>query len=308
MWIEIFKNKSSIYLEVYLKENIKLIIIIFLAFIKYFIPSFLYCLYNNLTFVNLRSYDPTTYFLLLQFRVVLTAIIFQILFSKKLTRLQWISIILLTFGCILKHVGYSNNSKSLSSTRLNINDYFNSSLILIGFQILSSCIAGVYNEYLLKKDESADIMLQNFFMYVDSIVCNIFLLSLNVPNDENGSGLIEAFSIKSLCLIFNIKVVLIILNNAAIGLVTSLFLKNLNSILKTFASALELVFTALLSLIIFKIPLDSMTIFSIAIVSFATWLYSKNPVINVIKQQNHVDFTNKQNPTDISTSKLISNV
>jgi UDP-sugar transporter A1/2/3 len=241
--------------------------------------------------------------------VVLTAIIFQILFSKKLTRLQWISIILLTFGCILKHVGHSNYSNSESSTRLKLSDYFNSSLILIGFQILASCIAGVYNEYLLKKDESADIMLQNVFMYVDSIVCNVFLLSFYVPNDEKTGGLIEAFSIKSLYLIFNFKVVLIILNNAAIGLVTSLFLKNLNSILKTFASALELVFTALLSLIIFNIPLDSLTVFSIAIVSYATWLYSKNPVNNVTKQQNHVEVTNnKQNNVDSSTNKLISNV
>ena len=36
------------------------------------------------------------------------------------------------------------------------------------------------------------------------------------------------------------KVLLIMANNAAIGIVTSLFLKSLNSILKTFASALEL--------------------------------------------------------------------
>lgn len=42
-------------------------------------------------------------------------------------------------------------------------------------------------------------------------------------------------------------VVVVILNNAAVGIVTSLFLKNLNSILKTFASALELVFIAILS-------------------------------------------------------------
>ena len=46
----------------------------------YFVPSFLYCLYNNLAFVNLSAYDPTTYFLLLQFRVVVTGVIFQVIF------------------------------------------------------------------------------------------------------------------------------------------------------------------------------------------------------------------------------------
>ena len=41
-------------------------------------------------------------------------------------------------------------------------------------------------------------------------------------------------------------VLIIVLNNAAIGIATSLFLRSLNSILKTFASALELMFTAVL--------------------------------------------------------------
>ncbi len=42
-------------------------------------------------------------------------------------------------------------------------------------------------------------------------------------------------------------VLLLIVNNAALGIVVSLFLRKLNSILKTFASALELMFTAVLS-------------------------------------------------------------
>lgn len=54
------------------------IIIFFSVLLYYMVPSALYCLYNNLAFVNLASYDPTTYFLLLQFRVVLTGVIFQV--------------------------------------------------------------------------------------------------------------------------------------------------------------------------------------------------------------------------------------
>lgn len=44
----------------------------------YFVPAFLYCLYNNLAFVNLAKFDPTTYYLLLQFRVVIVGILFQV--------------------------------------------------------------------------------------------------------------------------------------------------------------------------------------------------------------------------------------
>ena len=50
----------------------------FLVLLLYVVPAFMYCLYNNLAFVNLANYDPTTYYLLLQFRVVVTGVIFQV--------------------------------------------------------------------------------------------------------------------------------------------------------------------------------------------------------------------------------------
>lgn len=255
-----------------------------LVLLKYFVPSFLYCLYNNLTFINLSSYDPTTYFLLLQFRVVVTGIIFQILFKKMLSRNQWISLILLTAGCIIKQVGYSANKAGTTTTEseFDISKYVNASLLLILVQVFASCFAGVYNEYLLKeKDNNLDIMIQNAFMYTDSIVCNVLLLQFYIPSDRAASGgVIEALSPSSLAAVFQWKVLLIMVNNAMIGIVTSLFLKSLNSILKTFASALELMFTGILAWILFGIPLDFLTVVSIAIVFLATWLYSQNPVKN----------------------------
>jgi drug/metabolite transporter (DMT)-like permease len=75
-------------------------------------------------------------------------------------------------------------------------------------------------------------------------------------------------------------VLLIMLNNAAIGIVTSFFLKNLNSILKTFASALELMFTAVFCWLIFGIPIHLSTVAAIAVVSYSVLLYSQNPVVN----------------------------
>lgn len=238
--------------------------------------------------MNLRSYDPTTYFLLLQFRVVVTGVVFQILFSKRLSTTQWISLILLTSGCILKQMGYSHKSSLTDSSSAKNSDdsfsfeaYINFNLFLILVQVFSSCFAGVYNEFILKeKENNVHIMLQNVFMYVDSIICNVLLLCLYTPNDGSNGGLIEAFSQSSLSQLLNYKVILIMINNALIGIVTSLFLKSLNSILKTFASALELMFTAVLSWIIFGIPLDSTTVIAIGIVSYATFLYSKNPVNN----------------------------
>lgn len=88
----------------------------------YAVPSGLYCIYNNLTFTNLASFDPTTYFMLAQSRLVVTGITyqvrvhsclhmhsycpyrlpsFQVLFKVRLSAKQWMSIGLLTLGCML---------------------------------------------------------------------------------------------------------------------------------------------------------------------------------------------------------------
>ncbi|KAK3092490.1 hypothetical protein FSP39_003517, partial [Pinctada imbricata] len=245
----------------------------------YFVPAALYCLYNNLQFVNLSEYDPTTYYLLLQFRVVVTGVVFQIVFSKKLTKEQWMSLIFLTLGCVVKEIGHSRASTETETTTSTISSYINPYLFFIFLQVLSSCFAGVYNEYLLKdKGVGIHIMLQNTFMYVDSIVCNLIVLL--------GKGsLLSSFSAKDLEQITQPQVLLIVINNAAIGIVTSLFLRNLNSILKTFASALELMFTAVLCWIIFGIAIDSFTIISIFIVSSATLLYARKPVVNLPKSE-----------------------
>lgn len=80
-----------------------------------------------------------------------------------------------------------------------------------------------------------------------------------------------------------------------IGIVTSLFLKTLNSILKTFASALEIMFTAVLCWIIFGIAIDMYTVVAIAVVSIAIFVYSQNPIVNLAKTSAHHGTSKSEN-------------
>ncbi|KAH8282884.1 hypothetical protein KR054_010547 [Drosophila jambulina] len=271
----------------------------------YMVPAFLYCLYNNLAFVNLATFDPTTYYLLLQLRVVVTGILFQIIFKKYLSQRQWISLILLTLGCMMKQIDFgsfysdanddsesaaiqqqkqSSNQTVIDGSQQqqvhgkNMSGFdFSLSAVFILAQTICSCLAGVYNEYLLK-DKGADvnIFVQNVFMYLDSIVCNAAILLLR-------GELFDAFSAHNLSSIMRFSVLIIIVNNAAIGIVTSFFLKYMNSILKTFASALELLFTAVLCYFLFSIPIYMNTALAIAVVSYAIYLYTQSPVVNLGK-------------------------
>lgn len=209
----------------------------------------------------------------LKFNYCIVYFSLQILFSKRLSGLQWFSLLLLTSGCIVKQIKYENLTTAGSSFAIR----FDIHLLLILVQVFCSCFAGVYNEYLLKgKSGDVPFMVQNFFMYLDSVLCNFAVLWFN-------GTLSDAFTVESLSSIATVKVLAIVFNNAAIGITTALFLKRLNSILKTFASALEIMFTAVLCWIIFGIPVDIFTFIAIAIVSYAVILYAHNPVDNTPK-------------------------
>lgn len=171
---------------------------------------------------------------------------------------------------------------------------FSLSAVFILAQTICSCLAGVYNEYLLK-DKGADvnIFVQNVFMYLDSIVCNAVILLLR-------GELLDAFSPQNLGSIMRFSVLIIIVNNAAIGIVTSFFLKYMNSILKTFASALELLFTAVLCYFLFSIPIYMNTALAIAVVSYAIYLYTQSPVVNLGKVR---PLSNLSDATTKSTDK-----
>uniref|UniRef100_A0A6G1SQU3 Putative UDP-sugar transporter protein SLC35A4 n=1 Tax=Aceria tosichella TaxID=561515 RepID=A0A6G1SQU3_9ACAR len=296
-----------------IKSNQKLLLL-------YMVPAFLYCLYNNLTFVLLGLFDVSTYYCLMQFRIVITAIIYQVLFKRQLNLMQWTSLMILTAGCLIKEYGIMNRDTTTTPTTSMTNEHNKLKLTeanltmtngaalsflhdydmttknqdttqqksppvellwstgLILFQMFCSCFAGVYNEYLLKDSstaKNADVILQNIFMYVDSIICNFIVFVVSSKNDipkDIGIGAI----------LFNLLtsplVLILIFNNALSGLVASFFLKSLNSILKTFASALELFAITYLGWILFSDRIDIHTIIALVLVSLATIIYSRNPV------------------------------
>lgn len=207
--------------------------------------------------------------------------------------------IILTVGCVIKQFEHSSSSamkiSPLTNSTISLSNpqtlFENSSLINIHLiwilvQVFCSCFAGVYNEYLLKSSRTTqvDMMLQNAFMYFDSIFCNLILL-IYFDYQQPTLSAIDKF-VHTVQLIFHdrqILIFLIICNNAAVGIVTSFFLKAMNSILKTFASALELLFTSLLAWFFFGIPVSVYTFMAILIVSTAVYLYSINPVDNQAK-------------------------
>ena len=144
-------------------------------------------------------------------------------------------------------------------------------------------------------------------MYVTSIICNVafvlFQRNLIYVNSENNNYQADdemRYNILSFLSGFNKWVIAIVMVNASIGIMTSLFIKIFNSVLKTFVSAIELMLTAILSFLIFGIPVYWNTVVAIFIVSAAILIYAMNP----IQRDNNVQTKNKSKVDIVDSESL----
>eukprot|EP00039_Didymoeca_costata_P026724 m.16519 g.16519 ORF g.16519 m.16519 type:complete len:364 (+) comp5717_c0_seq1:29-1120(+) len=243
------------------------------VFLLYFIPAGLYALYNNLSYFNLQLFDPTTYTVLLQLKIPLTAIVYQFFFDLKLSWIQYFAVIILTLGCSVQTLSKSHgNTRPLYSPD-EVSLTFK--MMMITVQVSCSVIAGIYNEKLLKgkQDFSAPVMVQNSFMYFHSVVINMLVLLFT---GKLGAAM-EWDNVRDV--ITNHTVVGIIINNAILGVCVSLFLKYLNSILKCFASAMEIFMTAFLAWLFFHVAFTLETALASLLVSVAIVLYFQYPPV-----------------------------
>jgi len=233
--------------------------------LRYQIPALLYCVYNNLVYVNLASFDPATYNVLMQLRIVLTGVVYQFAFSKRLNRNQWLSVVLITAGCVAKESSKLFHGELRAGT--------GAAWLLLLVQMCCSIVAGVYNEVLLKGGGDAALVstnLQNAYMYASSVAWNAVFLLLR-------GTLHEALAPENLRTIFSPTLLSVMMIMSSVGMVTGFFLKHLDSVLKAIAAACEVVFTTIASRVLFGTPLDAQACVATALVGWGVALYARPP-------------------------------
>jgi drug/metabolite transporter (DMT)-like permease len=229
--------------------------------LKYAVPALLYCVYNNLVYINLSTFDPGTYNVLMQARIVMTGVLYQVLFTKRLSRNQWLGIVLITLGCMCKEADKLTSSASLSAS------------VRAWLLLLASVFAGVYTELLLKGGDGGlargvTTNLQNAYMYLHSIVWNgAFLMAQG--------RLSEAVAHENLAAICTPTILAIMAIMSSVGLVTGYFLKHLDSVLKNIAAATEVVLTMLASAALFGTELNETGLVAALLVAAGVALYAR---------------------------------
>eukprot|EP01062_Namystynia_karyoxenos_P075820 TRINITY_DN7350_c0_g1_i4.p1 TRINITY_DN7350_c0_g1~~TRINITY_DN7350_c0_g1_i4.p1 ORF type:complete len:435 (+),score=142.50 TRINITY_DN7350_c0_g1_i4:103-1305(+) len=240
-------------------------------FFRYFLPALSYVVYDNLTFANLTYSDPVTYVILMQMRLACTGLMWQAFFSRPLNRNQWMAILVLTLACLVQKGLAIKTARGSVEERASLII----SLALIAFQIACGVFSSVFNEVLLKEKGTVGTNLQNMYMYTWSIVCNLVWLALCPSKTWCAGDLREAMSLQELGKLLSPLVLAIGCILAFIGIVTSLFIKYLDSVRKTIASAMEIFVDAVLAWLIFGVPLGLNTVMACILASGGVLLYSR---------------------------------
>lgn len=225
--------------------------------IPYAGTSFLYALYNNLTFFCLKQVDPGTYQVVIQNKILAAGFLFTIFFRKFLTVRQWIALTTLMIGVAMKFMVSPENSKDQEVSFSVVGVTF------VFIQGILSSLAGVYNEFALKSDVKLSIHIQNFFMYFYALFFN-FAIAL-VTTD------ITSLPVH---LLGKPSFLMIAIFGAVTGLSAAFILKFINVIVKAFAAGVEVCVTTFAAAYFLHENLTPMDIVSAVVVTVSIVLYS----------------------------------
>jgi drug/metabolite transporter (DMT)-like permease len=251
------------------------------------VPAAIYMVNNTLTFANLQIFDPATYRVLINVRILLTGVLMQVIFQKRLSGKKWGALCILFVGCVVGKLG-GGTLKGVASVGLL------GWLTLFGQGLCSSC-GNVYFAWLLKRKErspssdgsssSADgsaaessdngaaaqeptsMWAKNCYLYFFGVVINIGV-TVAYRHDAPFDGEFLA------ALTSNYMVATTIVLGAVGGIFISLLLKHLDSAMKEMLGGIELFTCALAQWPLMGISLRPALVVSIVIVSVAIKLYS----------------------------------
>lgn len=205
------------------------------------IPSIIYLIHNNVQFATLTFVDPSTYQIMGNLKIVTTGILFRTFLKRKLSNLQWMAILLLAVGTTTSQVKGCGEAKCDSLFSAPLQGY------LLG--ILSACLsalAGVYTEYLMKKNNDS-LYWQNVQLYAFGVLFNMIRLIM----DDVSAGFEKGTWWQNLFNGYDFITWLVVLNLASTGLLVSWLMKYADNIVKVYATSMAMLLTMVLSVYLF---------------------------------------------------------
>uniref|UniRef100_A0A0N5BE92 UDP-galactose translocator n=1 Tax=Strongyloides papillosus TaxID=174720 RepID=A0A0N5BE92_STREA len=262
------------------------------SFLKTSIPAFCYAIQNLLYYYAISYLDATLLLVLQQIKILTTAFFTVLLLKRKLSTIQWLSMVVLIVGIILVQIKFPsiknsnivNNSTNPNNTIETTTHYYPlpnplhipPQIIGLIMVLTGTTIAGFVGTFLEKlfKSSVTSIWARNFQLSIFSIPVHLTTAFLSEYNKISTHGLFIGFDywVILMAFIFGVH-----------GMVVAILLKHASSILKCFASGFVIILTALVSISLFDKWPSYLMIIGTLVIFVAVYMYTKYPYRSKIR-------------------------
>mmetsp|Transcript_26763 Transcript_26763/g.25632 ORF Transcript_26763/g.25632 Transcript_26763/m.25632 type:complete len:329 (+) Transcript_26763:168-1154(+) len=206
--------------------------------IKLMVPSILYTLQNSLQYFSMSRLSAPIFQVLYQLKIVTTAVFSVTLLSRRITGLQWLSVVMLTGGVAMVQLSQSSTS---GSKEVKADSLAGVVSVLLG--CLTSGFAGVYFEMVLKSSK-ASIWIRNIQL---SIIGIFMSMAACYARDYT-----ELLKRGSLFVGYDKYVWGVITLQAAGGLIVAIVVKYADNVIKGFATSISILISCMFSSYLFN--------------------------------------------------------
>ncbi|KPP77072.1 putative UDP-sugar transporter protein SLC35A4 [Scleropages formosus] len=229
----------------------------------YALPALLYALNNNLVVLMQVHMDPSTFQVLSNLKVAFTGLFYCVCLRRRLHCRQWMALILLmgAGAChsysSLEQEGHGEAGGAVAETKLHISAW---GLFLVLSYCSCSGLAAVYTELILKT-QRLPLSLQNIFLYVFGVAVNG---AAHLFGAGGGQSFLDGYSL---------IVWVIVLSQAANGLLMSVVMKHGSSITRLFVISCSMLVNAALSWALLGLQLTPLFGLAVLMIGLAVHLY-----------------------------------
>ncbi|XP_059188253.1 UDP-galactose translocator isoform X3 [Centropristis striata] len=230
--------------------------------LKLAVPSLIYTLQNNLQYIAISNLPAATFQVTYQLKILTTALFSVMMLRKTLSRVQWVSLLLLFGGVAIVQVQQEGNKEASVSDSSNQN--YSAGLVAVVISCLSSGFAGVYFEKILK-GSSASVWVRNVQLGIFGTALGMLGLWWNDGAAIAERGFLFGYTDMVWCVIFN---------QAFGGLLVAVVVKYADNILKGFATSFSIIVSTVLSIYLFGFHVDLLFTAGAGLVIGAVYMYS----------------------------------
>ncbi|KAL0939567.1 UDP-galactose transporter [Colletotrichum truncatum] len=216
-----------------------------------------YVLINNSIFVSYKMADPGTIQLTKSGVTFITALVMIATLNTKISKIQWIAIVMQICGLMVTQYNPQ------TGTTYSFSTYF-----ILLFQVFLSASSGVYNQALLKTDDSS-LHADNMILYAAGATMNLMCHLVIKVLKADEPGFFEGYN--------SFGAIMVIVSNVFIGLAITAVYKYADAVIKCFATAVATGILLYVSPILFGTSLSFLVLPGTVVVFIASWLYMDNP-------------------------------